>query len=207
MHISGKARRVAAHHGGPQFLRHLCLADVIVAQRHRVRRFFITIGILLLRGGAHGERATLDNNHFEPDAIDGVLPIMLAIVRTGIRRSTTQLAAGRTLGMTASICAIFLQLTASGTLGMTAIIGTGIRRSTTQLAAGRTLGMVASKCAILFQLTTSVALGMLAAVGAGVHLRTTKLAAGLALGMIAAIRAQGLLLVALPAHRLLCAQA
>ena len=109
--------------------------------------------------------------------------------------------------MVASICAIILHLTTSVALGMTAIIRTGIRRSTTQLATGRTLGMVAPICAILLQLTTSVTLGVLAAVGTGVHPRTAKLAAGLALGMIAAIRAQGFLLVALPAYRLLCAQA
>ena len=68
-------------------------------------------------------------------------------------------------------------------------------------------GMFPLVSTILFQLAASVALGMLAAVGAGVHPRTAKLAAGLALGMIAAIWAQGFLLVALPAYRLLCAQA
>ena len=67
-------------------------------------------------------------------------------------------------------------------------------------------GMFPLVSTILFQLAASVALGMLAAVGTGGHPRTTKLAAGLALGMIAAIRAIGFLLVALPAHRLLCAQ-
>ena len=126
LYISGKAGRIAAHHRSPQFLRYLSLADIVVAQRHLVRRLFITVGILLLRGGAHSKDATLNGNHLEPDAIGGVLPIMLTIVGTGIRRSATQLAASRTLGMIAPVYAILLHLTTGAALGMTAIIGTGI---------------------------------------------------------------------------------
>ena len=128
---------------------------------------------------------------------------MLAIVRTSIRQSTTQLAAGRTLGMDSPICAILHHLTANGTQGMVAPVGTTLF----QFAASRTFRMLPLVSTILFQFAADAALGVLAAVGTGVHPRTTKLAASLALGMIAAIWAQGLLLVALPAHRLLCAQA
>ena len=67
--------------------------------------------------------------------------------------------------------------------------------------------MLALVSTILLQFAADVALGVLAAVGTGIALGATDLAAGLARGMITAIRAIGFLLEALPAHRLLRAQA
>ena len=86
--------------------------------------------------------------------------------------------------MVAPICAILLHLTTSVALGMLALVGT-----------------------ILFQFAADTTLGVLAAVGTGIVLGATDLAAGLARRMITAIRAIGFLLEALPAHRLLGAQA
>ena len=96
-----------------------------------------------------------------------------------------------------------------GRLGVRVIaaVGTGIRRSTADLAAATASGMLSLVGTILFQFATGVAFGMLAIVRTGIDPRTTDLATGLARRMITAIRAIGFLLEALPAHRLLGAQA
>ena len=67
--------------------------------------------------------------------------------------------------------------------------------------------MIALVGTILFQFAASVTLRMLTIVRTGIDPRTTNFATGLTRRMITAIRAIGFLLEALPAHRLLRAQA
>ena len=76
-----------------------------------------------------------------------------------------------------------------------------------QLAASTASGMLSLVGTILFQFATDIAVRVLATIGTGIVLGATDLAAGLARRMITAIRAIGFLLEALPAHRLLRAQA
>ena len=76
-----------------------------------------------------------------------------------------------------------------------------------QLTANVASGMLPPVSTIFFQLAADITLRVIAAVGTGILLRATDLSAGLACRMITAIRAIGFLLEALPAHRLLCAQA
>ena len=84
---------------------------------------------------------------------------------------------------------------------------TSVRTILPKFAAGIALGMIAFVSTILLQFAASIALGMIASVGTGIILRTADPTAGLTRGMITAIRAIGFLLEALPAYRLLCAQA
>ena len=132
---------------------------------------------------------------------------MLAIVRTRIIHGAAHHATGTTGRMIAAERTILPKLAASIALRVIAAVGAGIRRSTADLAAATASGVLPLVSTILFQFATGVALGMLAIVRTRIDPRTTDLATGLARGMITAIRAIGLLLQTLPAHRLLRAQA
>ena len=66
--------------------------------------------------------------------------------------------------------------------------------------------MFAFVSTILLQFAADIALGVLAIVRTGIYLRSADLATGLTRRMLAVIRTKGILLEALPAHRLLRAQ-
>ena len=122
---------IASHHRDPQFLRHLCLADVIVTQCHTVRWFFFIIGVQLLGGGAHDKSTAGNRFHRKRDTIDGVylVPIiknkgrMLAVIGASIGQCTAQ-------------------FPANTTPRVITIIRTAIGRCTTQFTTDITPGMV-----------------------------------------------------------------
>ena len=99
--------------------------------------------------------------------------------------------------------------TGGGRLGFRVIatIGTGIILRTADPTATAASGMITAVRTILPKFAAGVALRVLASVGTGIVLGATDPTAGLTRRMITALRAIGFLLEALPAYRLLRAQA
>ena len=73
--ITGEAAGIATHNGLPQFLGYLGLTDAVGFQGHFDGGQLVGIGDASIdhsRVNTHGEGASLDRNHLERNAIDGV---------------------------------------------------------------------------------------------------------------------------------------